>query len=155
MTTYDQISALMATSKVVGSNAFARTEGMPLDSSSVLKTYADLVEYAASSGKAYEGQIVAVGDTTIADEVSVYVLDNKAPDKVRIVGVPSNLDSHLEQIDRSIDDQAQNLSSLEDGLWGALSSIADYDAPSAMSFNEAVSAVFLIAKALKKSRSES
>lgn len=155
MTTYDQISTLMATSKVVGSNAFARTEGMPLDSSSVLKTYADLVEYAASSGKAYEGQVVAVGDTTIADEVSVYVLDNKAPDKVRIVGVPSNLASHLEQIDRSIDDQAQNLSSLEDGLWSALSSIADYDAPSAMSFNEAISAMFFVAKALKESRSQS
>jgi hypothetical protein len=103
MTTYNEISTLMATSKVVGSNTFARTEGMPLDSSSVFKTYDDLSAYAKTSGKAYEGQLVSVGDTTSGSaEISVYVLDSKAKDGVRIVGVPSNLDTHLESIDDSI-----------------------------------------------------
>lgn len=147
MTTYNEISTLMATSKVVGSNTFARTEGMPLDSSSVFKTYDDLSTYAKTSGKAYEGQLVSVGDTTSgSSEISVYVLDSKAKDGVRIVGVPSNLDTHLESIDDSIQKLDQN-------LWSSLSSIADYDAPSAMSFSEAISAMFWLAKALKTSRS--
>lgn len=63
--------------------------------------------------------------------------------------------SDVNNLGTSLDSSSNKLSTLEDGLWGALSSIANYDAPSAMSFNEAVSAVFLIAKALKKSRSES
>ena len=63
--------------------------------------------------------------------------------------------SDVNNLKTSLDGSSNKLSTLENDLWSALSSIADYDAPSAMSFNEAVSAVFLIAKALKESRSES
>jgi len=111
MTSYNEISTLMATSKVVGSNTFARTEGMPLDSSSVFKTYADLVEYAASSGKAYEGQVVAVGGDGVG-EVSVYALDSAAPDNLRIVSVPTNLTSHFEDLELSVSRLCSEVSSL-------------------------------------------
>lgn len=63
--------------------------------------------------------------------------------------------SDVNNLETSLDGSSNKLSTLENDLWSALSSIAEYDAPSAMSFSEAVSAVFLIAKALKESRSES
>lgn len=63
--------------------------------------------------------------------------------------------SDVNNLKVNLDGSSNKLSTLENDLWSALSSIADYDAPSAMSFNEAISTVFLIAKALKETRLES
>lgn len=113
MTTYKEISSLMELNKVVGSNTFARTEGMPLDSSSVFKSYSELVEYAKNSGKAYEGQIVAVGGKDDGNsEVSVYVLDSSATDNLRIVGIPSDLANQFEALEDSIGDVANDVNTI-------------------------------------------
>lgn len=57
---FEQIKALVDAGNKMGlSNTITRDYGIPLDYSSVYATYADAVEYAATSTKAYQGQIIA------------------------------------------------------------------------------------------------
>ena len=80
MTTYNDISTAMAKNLVVATNAFARTEGMPLDNSVVFNNFNDLSIYANLSGNAYEGQIVAVKNN---GKQEVYVLDTTVSSGLR------------------------------------------------------------------------
>lgn len=110
--------------------------------------------YVNDISSALSGQIgdLDVGNTIEAGKIltSLTQSDGKISYSTKTLEI-----SDVNNLETSLDGSSNKLSTLENDLWSALSSIAEYDAPSAMSFSEAVSAVFLIAKALKESRSES
>ena len=52
-------------------NSFKRQSSFPLDDSYIQASYLDAVEYAASNGTAYEGQVIAIAEN---NEVRLFVL---------------------------------------------------------------------------------
>lgn len=79
---YEQIQeAINAGNKMDFGNAMIRNNGVPLDSSSVHKSYIDAVIYAATNGTAYAGQTVTVIEN---DKTLTYVITTSPHGKLRL-----------------------------------------------------------------------
>lgn len=93
--TFDEIVTSYNSGNIMDwTNSINRLNGIPLDPTSIYKTYSDAVIYAATNPVAYVGQLITAADT-------LYIITNTAHGTIIVDGVSYTV--YLKEVQSSFD----------------------------------------------------